>query len=98
VISEHQDSAPLHVNKIEPFSVVDVYYKKSESWGENAIVMTDDDGKNYAVIPYFESDQKGRVNIRVECVNPDGLSGKKRDLTSWYFSFEWNSWGRSDCK
>jgi len=40
-ISEYQDSAPLHINQIEPFSVVDVYYKKSESWGENSIKMTD---------------------------------------------------------
>jgi len=29
--------------------------------------------------------QKGGVDIRVECVTPDGLSGKKRDLVSWYF-------------
>ena len=98
VISEHQGLASLQINQIEPFSVADVYYKKSESWGENAIVMTDSYGKNYAVIPYFENDQKGRVDIRVECVTPDGLSGKKRDLTSWYFSFEWYSWGTSVCE
>jgi hypothetical protein len=99
VISEHQDSTPLHINQIEPFSVADVYYKKSESRGENAIVMTDGHGRNYAVIPYFENDQKGRVDIRVECVTPDGgLSGKKRELTLWYFSFEWASWGTSACE
>jgi hypothetical protein len=98
VISEHQGLASLQINQIEPFSVADVYYKKSESWGENAIVMTDSYGKNYAVIPYFENHQKGRVDIRVECVTPDGLSGKKRDLTSWYFSFEWYSWGTSVCE
>jgi hypothetical protein len=28
--------------------------------------------------------QKGGVDIRVECVTPDGFSGKKRDLVSWY--------------
>ena len=98
VISEHQDSAPLHINQIEAFSVADVYYKKSASWGENAIIMTDTGGKNYAVIPYFENDQKGRVDIHVECVTPEGLSGKKRDLTSSYFSFEWNSWGTPVCE
>ena len=98
VISEHQGLGSLRINQIEPFSVADVYYKKSESWGENAIVMTDSYGKNYAVIPYFENDQKGRVDIRVECATPDGLSGHKRDLTSWYFSFEWYSWGTSVCE
>jgi len=97
-ISEHLDSIPLHVNQIEPFSVSDVYYIKSESWGENAIVMTDGNGKKYQVIPYFENNQKGRVDIRIECVTPEGLSGKIRKLTSWYFSFEWNSWGTSTCK
>ena len=98
VIAEDQDSEPLHINQIEPLSVVDVYYKKSESWGENAITMTDSHGKTYSVIPYFESHQKGRVDIRVECVTADGLSGKKRDLVSWYFSFEWYSWGTSICE
>ena len=98
VISADQDSAPLRVNQIEPFSIVDIYYKKSESWGENAIKITDSNGKNYSVVPYFENQQKGRVDIRVECVNSDGLSGKKRDLVSWYFSFEWHSWGTSACE
>jgi len=42
--------------------------------------------------------QKGGVDIRVECVTPDGLSGKKRDLVSWYFSFDWHSWGESVCE
>ncbi len=97
-ISEHLDTHPLRVNQIEPFSVADVYYIKSESWGENAIVLRDSTGKNYEVIPYFENDQKGRVDIRVECVTPDGLSGKIRQLTSWYFSFEWASWGTFACK
>jgi len=98
VIVEDQDSAPLHIDQVEPLSVVDVYYKKSESWGENAITMTDSNGRDYSVIPYFENQQKGRVDIRVECVNSDGLSGKKRDLVSWYFSFEWHSWGMSACE
>jgi hypothetical protein len=98
VISEHQDSAPLHINLIESLSTADVYYKKSESWGENAIVMTDSNGQNYAVIPYFENKQKGRVDIRVECVAPDGLTRKIRNLTSLYFSLEWNAWGMSDCE
>jgi hypothetical protein len=98
VISEHQDSTPLHINPIEPLSTADVYYKKSESWGENAIVMTDSIGQNYAVIPYFENDQKGRVDIRVECIAPEGLSGRIRNLTSWYFSFEWKAWGTSGCE
>jgi len=98
VISENQDSEPLHIAQIEPLSVVDVYYKKSESWGESAITMTDSDGKTYAVVPYFENQQKGRVDIRVECATPDGLSGKKRDLVSWYFSFNWYSWGTSACE
>lgn len=98
VISEYQDSAPLHINPIEPSSTADVYYRKSESWGENAIAMIDSNGQNYAVIPYFENKQKGRVDIRVECVAPEGLSGKIRNLTSWYFSFEWNAWGTSGCE
>jgi hypothetical protein len=98
VVSEDQDSASLQIDQVEPVSAVDVYYKKSESWGENAITMTDSSGKTYAVVPYFENQQKGRVDIRVECVTPDGLSGKKRDLVSWYFSFEWYSWGTSACE
>jgi hypothetical protein len=98
VISEDQDSEPLHIKQIEPFSVVDVYYTKSESWGENAITMTDNNGKNYSVVPYFENQQRGRVDIRVECVTADGLSGKKRDLVYRYFSFEWYSWGASTCE
>lgn len=98
VISEDQDSAPLHIDQVEPLSVVDVYYKKSESWGENAITMRDSHGKIYSVVPYFENQQKGRVDIRIECVTPDGLSGKKRDLISWYFSLDWHSWGTSACE
>ena len=98
VISEYQDSEPLQINQIEPFSKVDVYYIKSKSGGENEIVMIDNNGKEYLVVPYFEQDQRGRVDIRVECVSPDGLSGKKRELVSWYFSFVLRSWGTSACK
>ena len=32
------------------------------------------------------------MDIRFQCGTPDGLSGKKRDLVSWYFSFDWHSW------
>jgi hypothetical protein len=98
VISEHQEFAPVQMNQIAPFSKADVYYKRSVSWGENAIVMTDSNSQSYAVIPYFENDQKGRVDIRVECVASDGLSGKIRNLTSSYFSLEWNAWGKSVCE
>ena len=35
------------------------------------------------------------MDIRVECVTSEGLSGKKRDFVSWYFSFDWHSWGES---
>jgi len=38
------------------------------------------------------------MDIRFECVTPDGLSGKKRDLVSRYFSFDWHSWGESVCE
>ena len=38
------------------------------------------------------------MDIRVECVTPDGLSDKKKDLVSWYFSFDWHSWGESVCE
>ena len=98
VISEAQDSEPLHINLIGPFSVVDVYYKKLESWGENVITMTDSHGKDYYVVDYFEHQQRGRVDIRVECITADGLSGKKRDLVYDYFSFDWYSWGTSTCE
>ncbi|MCB9133929.1 MAG: hypothetical protein H6636_00785 [Anaerolineales bacterium] len=98
VISDYRDSEPLQVNLVEPFSKVDVYYIKLKSGGENEIVMSDSNGKEYPVVPYFEQDQRGRVDIRVECVSPDGLSGKKRVLVSWYFSFVWHSWGTPACK
>jgi hypothetical protein len=98
VISDHQNSTPMHIDKIAPSSAADVYYKKSEAGGENAIKMTDSIGKNYLVVPYFENQQKGRVDIRVECVGSDGLAGKKRDLISWYFSFEWRAWGAAKCE
>ena len=98
VISEDQDSAPLHIDEVEPWSAVDVYYRKSESWGENAITMTDSNGKIYSVVPYFENQQRGRVDLRIDCVTSEGVSGKKRDLVSWYFSFEWHSWGTSACE
>ena len=98
LISEYRDSAPLQTNQIEPWSKMDVYYVKSKSGGENAITMTDSNGSVYPVVPYFEQDQKGRVDIRVECVTPDGLSGKTRKLVSWYFSLEWRSWGTATCE
>ena len=98
VISEDQDSAPLHIDEVEPRSAVDVYYRKSESRGENAITMTDSNDKIYSVVPYFENQQRGRVDVRIDCVTSEGLSGKKRDLVSWYFSFEWHAWGTSACE
>ncbi|MBK8421344.1 hypothetical protein [Candidatus Villigracilis saccharophilus] len=98
VISEYRDSEPLQINQIEPFSKANVYYLKSKSGGENEITMTDSNGKEYPVVPYFEQDQRGRVDIRVECASAEGLSGKKREMISWYFSFEWSSWGTRDCK
>jgi len=98
IVSEYQDTEPLHVNQIEPFSKVDVYYKKTKSGGENEITMIDGNKKGYIVVPYFEQDQRGRVDIHVECANPDGLSGRIRYLVSWYFSFVWHSWGMSVCK
>jgi hypothetical protein len=67
-------------------------------WGENGITMSDDKGNEYAVVPYFEGGQSGRVNIQVECASPNGLSGKIRNFTSWYFSLEWHSWGTSVCE
>ena len=98
-ISGNQDSEPLRINQIEPFSVIDVYYIKQESWGENEVTMTDSNGEIYPVIPYFETQQKGRVDIRIECITPGGLlSGKIRMLLSWYFSFEWRSWGALACE
>lgn len=98
-ISDSQDTISVHVNQIEPFSITDVYYKKSESWGENSINMTDNNGQQYSLVPYFENGQSGRVDIHVECITPiTGLSGKKRNLVSWYFSFEWYSWGTFPCK
>lgn len=96
-ISDHQGAIPLHIEPIEPMSVMDVYYTRPITWGENAIAMTDSNGKAYSIVPYFENEQRGRVDIRVECVTPDGLSGRKRDLVSWYFSFEWYSWETSVC-
>jgi hypothetical protein len=98
VISEHGGSAPLRIGTIQPSSAVNVYYQRPMYWGENAITMRDDNDNEYAVVPYFEGSQSGRVDIRVECATPEGLSGKKRDLVSWYFSLEWNSWGTSACE
>jgi hypothetical protein len=98
VILEDQDSAPLHISQIDPLSMADIYYKTSGSWGENAITITDNNGKAYSVIPYFENPQKGRVDIRIECVTSEGLAGKTRKLVSSYFSFEWHSWGVSVCE
>jgi hypothetical protein len=98
VISQYRDSEPLQVKQIEPWSVVDVYYITPNHGGENAITMKDSNGVVYSIIPYFEQGQRGRVDIRVECVGLDGLSGKKRELVTWYFSFEWRSWGASACK
>lgn len=97
VISEHGGSAPLRIETIQPSSAVNVYYQRPMYWGENAITMRDDNDNEYAIVPYFEGSQSGRVDIRVECATPDGLSGKIRQLVSWYFSFEWRSWGTSVC-
>jgi hypothetical protein len=97
VLIEHQDSKPLQINAIEPFSVVYAYYKKSESWGENEIMMSDINGTKYNIIPYFENGEKGLVDIRVECATPNALSGKIRFITTSYSSFEWRSWGTSNC-
>lgn len=97
-ISDSQDVVPLLISPIGANAVADVYYKNAEAGGENEIIMTDSRGNEYYVVPYFEQGQKGRVDLRVECVTPDGeLAGKKRDLTSWYFSFEWYAWGASTC-
>lgn len=97
-ISDVQDTAPLQISPIGAYSVADVYYKNAEAGGENEIIMTDSRGNQYYIVSYFEQGQKGRVDLRVECVRPDGgLAGKKRDLTSGYFSFEWAEWGASTC-
>lgn len=88
----------LNIDKIESLSKVYVYYKMSQAWGENAIILIDNTGKKYPVIPYFEHPQRGRVDIRVECVTSEGLYGKKRNLVSSYFSFEWDSWGTPLCE
>jgi hypothetical protein len=97
-ISDNHNGEALHINQIESFAMADAYFRRSESWGESVITMTVKTGKDYLIVPYFENDLKGRVDIRVECVGRNGLSGKKRDLVSGYFSFEWHSWGVSNCE
>ena len=97
-ISDDQESEQLRIDSIEPFSAKDIYFEKPETWGENAISMIDSNGNIYPIVPYFETQQKGRVDIRVECITPNGLSGMKRNLLSDYFSFDWNSWGVTVCE
>ena len=48
----------------------------------------------FALVPAYLSGRrggrKGAVDNRVECVTPDSFFGKKRDLVSWYFPFDWH--------
>jgi hypothetical protein len=96
-LANSRGTTTVHVDAISPFSRGNVLFKMSESWGENAIVLTDEDERNYFVVPYFENRQKGRVDIRVDCSSSIGLAGVYRSLVSWYFSFEWSQWGYKDC-
>ena len=96
-LADGQGAAPVYFDAIAPLSKGDAYFVKSESWGENGIVMIDEDGRQYLVVPYFENGQKGRVDIRIDCASPIGFAGVERTLVSWYFSFEWHPWGFDEC-
>jgi len=98
VIADSHASAPVPINKIESFSLADVDYEISIASGENGVIMIDSNGKRYSINSYFENGLKGRVDIRVECATSDGLSGKRRELTSGYSSFQWESWGTVVCE
>jgi hypothetical protein len=98
VVSQRDDSAPLRIEIIAPDSGVDVYYQTPVLWGENAITMRDESENYYSIVGYFEGSQTGRVDIRVECTTPNGLSGKKRDMVDWDTSYEWRPWGESACE
>ena len=98
VVTQRDDSAPLTIETIRPDSIFDVHYQTPVLWGENAITMRDKSENHYIVIGYFEGSQTGQVDIRVECITPDGLSGKKRDRVSWYHSYKWEPWGESVCQ
>ena len=99
VMTDRDDSAPLIINQIEPLSVIEVDFKREEGFGENSIGITDNNGRRYDVVGYFEQPLSGRVVIRIECVNPDGYSGKKRLLANHILaSFHWDSWGIRNCE
>lgn len=65
--------------------------------GEDVITLVDKYGNSYNIVPYFEQGVRGRVDIRVNCVSPDGISGKIRELNNWYYSMEWKDWGEQSC-
>jgi hypothetical protein len=96
-LADSQGAEPVHIDIITPLSKCDAYFLKPESWGENSIVLIDSDNREYGVVPYFENGQNGRVDIRATCASSVGLAGNTRQLTSWYFSFKWRSWGFSEC-
>ena len=98
VISDSDSSTALHTDRINPLSVIDVYYEVPVARGENSITMTDHYGKQYVVVGYFENNLRGRVDIRVVCANAEGLSGKHRELRSYYFSIQWRPWGMNTCE
>jgi len=96
VISDANGFASMRTNQIEPFTTIDLYYENS-AFGENAIIVTDSNGINYRIIGYFESPQRGRVDIHIECVTPEGLSGTIRTLVSDDQS-QWRPLGMVNCK
>lgn len=99
VITDHQDSAIVQIDRIDPLSKIEVDYITSETWGENAIIMEDSIGNQYTIVGYFEHTVRGRVDIQIECVTSDCLFGKRRDFTSYLFpSFEWYSFGTVTCE
>ncbi len=97
-ISDSTTSTTIHIDQVEPLSVVDVDFETPVTWGENAIIMTDSEGRDYAVVGYFEHNIRGRVDIRVECATSEGLSGAQWSLLSYYFSMQWQPWGTTTCE
>ncbi len=97
VVSDARNSISLHIAPVKPLSTSVVDFVTPEAWGENAIVMTDPNGQSYVVVGYFEHSISGRVDIIVECASAEGLSGRHREITSYFFSFDWLHWGIPEC-
>ena len=96
MIDDGKNNPPEYIDQIMPFSKIDVYYKNSDV-GENAIALMDGKGNTYYVIGYFESPQRGRVDIKINCMTAIGISGKVRVLVSSQNSYKWDSFGKSVC-